>query len=118
MREIVGEYQWGFKLGKSTVDHVFTAKELIEKHYEYNKLLHLFFEYFKQAKDSIKGKSLWKSMDKFGILLKLIRMARACIDGLECKIKFGNQYSRSEFEVRIRGLNRTKTRRCLDINTV
>lgn len=59
--------------GKSTIDHVFTLRQLIEKHYEYNKPLHLLFIDFKQAYDSIKRKPLWKSMDKFGIPSKLVK---------------------------------------------
>jgi hypothetical protein len=57
-KEIVGEYQCGFKPGKSTVDHMFRRRELIEKHYEYNKPLHLLFIDFRQAYDSIKRKTL------------------------------------------------------------
>lgn len=82
MKEIVGEYQCGFKPGKSTVDHVLTLRQLIEKHYEYNKPLNLLFIDFKQAYDSTKRKSLWKSMENFGISSKLVRK------GSKCKIKF------------------------------
>lgn len=40
VKGIVSEYQCGFKTWKSTVDHVFMLRQLIEKHYEYNKPLH------------------------------------------------------------------------------
>jgi len=59
MKEIVGEYQCGLKPGKSTVDHIFTLRQLIEKHNEYNKPLYPLFIDFKQTYDSIKRKSLW-----------------------------------------------------------
>lgn len=35
--EIVGEYQGGFRRGKSTVDQIHIIKQIIEKSYEYNK---------------------------------------------------------------------------------
>lgn len=99
-KEIVGEYQCGFKPGKSTVDHVFTLRQLIEKHYEYNKPLQLLFIDFKQAYDSIKRKLLWKSMEKFGIPLKLVKMVKTCIEESRCKIKFVSNYS-EEFETKV-----------------
>lgn len=57
---IVGEYEYqcGFKPAKSIVVHIFTLRQLIEKHYKYNKPLHLPIIDFKQAYNSIKRKSL------------------------------------------------------------
>jgi len=55
-KDIVGEYQCGFKKGKSTTDHIHT---LMEKYYEYNKDLHIIlFVDFKQAYDSINREQL------------------------------------------------------------
>lgn len=65
-------------------------------HYEYNKPLQLLFIDFKQAYDFIE-----KIMKKFGILSRLVRMVRACIEGSRCKIKFGNSYT-EEFETTVR----------------
>lgn len=46
-KDIIGEYQCGFKKGKSTTDHIHTLRQLIEKYYEYNKELHILFVDFK-----------------------------------------------------------------------
>ena len=35
--EIIGEYQCGFRKGKSTSDNIFTIRQIIEKYYEYDK---------------------------------------------------------------------------------
>lgn len=96
MKEIVGEYQCGFKPGKSTVDYMFTLRQLIEKRYEHNKPLHLLFIHFKQAYNSINKKSLWKSMGKFGIPKSM----KACNEESRYKIKFGNNYL-EEFEATV-----------------
>jgi len=37
--EIVGEYQGGFRRGKSTVDQIHTVKQIMEICYEYNQEL-------------------------------------------------------------------------------
>jgi len=51
--DILTEYQTGFRRGKSTMDHIFTMRQVMEKFYEYNKDLHILFVDFKQAYDSI-----------------------------------------------------------------
>ena len=35
--EIVGEYQCGFRSNRSTVDHIFSIRQILEKKWEYNK---------------------------------------------------------------------------------
>jgi len=52
-KDIIGDYQCGFMRGKSTIDHIFTVKQLVEKHYEFDNDLHLLFIDYKQAYDSI-----------------------------------------------------------------
>jgi len=61
--EIVGEYQGGFRRGKSTVDQIHTVKQIMEKCYEYNQELFMLFVEYKQAYDSIKRESLWRAME-------------------------------------------------------
>jgi len=53
IKDIIGDYQCGFMSGKSTIDHIFTVKQLVEKHYEFDNDLHLLFIDYKQAYDSI-----------------------------------------------------------------
>jgi sorting nexin-29 len=36
MEHIIGEYQAGFRSGKSTTDQIFTAKNLLEKAWQHN----------------------------------------------------------------------------------
>jgi len=51
-RDIIGEYQTGFVRGKSTSNHIFTIKQVLEKYYEYGKDIHMCFIVFRQAYDS------------------------------------------------------------------
>jgi hypothetical protein len=39
-REIIGEYQAGFRTGNSTIDQIFTVKNLLEKAWEHNVKIH------------------------------------------------------------------------------
>ena len=35
--EIIGEYQCAFRGNRSTVDHIFSIRQILEKKWEYNK---------------------------------------------------------------------------------
>jgi hypothetical protein len=59
--EIVGEYQYGFRKRKSTIDHIHTIRHL-----------HLVFKDFKQAYDSNNRDELWKVLRYLGIPQKYI----------------------------------------------
>ncbi|KAJ4437353.1 hypothetical protein ANN_17494 [Periplaneta americana] len=45
--ELLGEYQCGFRQGRSTTDHIFTIKQCLEKISEYNIPIHMLFIDFK-----------------------------------------------------------------------
>ncbi|XP_055389816.1 uncharacterized protein LOC129618826 [Condylostylus longicornis] len=67
--EILGQYQGGFRTGRSTIDQIFIIKQAMEKCYEYNVDLHILFIDFKQAFDSINRKNIPKALvsDVFNI---------------------------------------------------
>ena len=85
---IIGEYQAGFRKGRSTTDQLFTIRQIIENFWEYNKYqVHLFVG-FKQAYDSIHRPSMWSIMREMGIPHKLIRMTQACYRNTKCSIRY------------------------------
>lgn len=51
--DILAKYQTGFRRRKSTTDHIFIIRQLVEKFYKYNKDLHILFVDFKKAYNSI-----------------------------------------------------------------
>jgi hypothetical protein len=53
-KEITGENQCGFRCNKSTTDHIFCIREILEKKWEYNEAVHLLFLDFKKAYDSVR----------------------------------------------------------------
>ncbi|KAL4100839.1 hypothetical protein QTP88_020868 [Uroleucon formosanum] len=64
---IIGRYQCGFIKGKSTIDHIFTLRQTMEKYYEFDMDLYMIFVDYKQAYDSVNRQELWKAMLHFGI---------------------------------------------------
>ncbi|KAL4154352.1 hypothetical protein QTP88_000231 [Uroleucon formosanum] len=97
--EIIGEYQCGFMKGKSTTDHIFTLRQVMEKYYEYDKDLHMIFIDFQQAYDSIIRDRLWSALIHFGIPRKLVKLIKCCNSDTLCKVRFLGETSK-EFEVR------------------
>jgi sorting nexin-29 len=72
LESMIGEYQAGFRRGRSTTDQLFAVKQLLEKFWE-----HQIFVDFKQAYDSIKREKLCAAMQEMGIPNKLIRLVRS-----------------------------------------
>lgn len=72
--DIVEEYQCGFKKGKSTTNHIYTLRKLMEEYYEFNKDLHMLSVNFKRAYDSINFEQLWITLRNFRIPDQLVRL--------------------------------------------
>ena len=47
----IGEYQCGFRRNRSTVDHIFSIRQILEKKWEYNKDVCQLFIDFEKAYD-------------------------------------------------------------------
>ncbi|XP_068236848.1 uncharacterized protein [Palaemon carinicauda] len=69
---IIVEYQCGFRAEQSTIDQIFSLRQVIEKYWEYNKQQTRLVIDFKQAYGSIHRPSMWNIMREFGIPLKLV----------------------------------------------
>jgi len=93
--EIIGDYQSGFRPGRSTIDQIFTIRQIMEKAWEFNISIHQLFVDFKQAYDSIDRKALFEILEEFGIPAKLIRLIKATLTDTKCKILIQNLISDS-----------------------
>jgi len=56
--EIMGDHQCGFRRNRSTTDHIFCIRQILEKKWEHNEAVHQFFIDFKKAYDSVRRKAL------------------------------------------------------------
>ncbi|KAL4123073.1 hypothetical protein QTP88_015305 [Uroleucon formosanum] len=99
VNEIVGEYQSGFRKGKSTLDHIFTLRQIMAKFYEFDKELHLIFIDYKQAYDSINRDKLWEALEVLGIPKKYVSLIKGCNNRTVCRVRFLQEMSET-FEVK------------------
>lgn len=89
----LGDYQCGFRKQRSTVDQIFTIRQLMEKCWEYNKVLHQLFVDFKQAYDNVLRVELWNAMIELGIPNKLVTLTKISMEGSVSAVRIGRKLS-------------------------
>ena len=57
--EIIGDHQCGFRRNRSTTDHIFCIRQILEKKWEYNEAVHQLFIDFEKAYDSVRRAVLY-----------------------------------------------------------
>jgi sorting nexin-29 len=72
VEENLGEYQCGFRKGRSTIEQLSVIGQIIEKKYEYRQNIWQLFIYFKNAYDSVHRESLYNIRDEVGIIRKFL----------------------------------------------
>ena len=93
MESTVGEYQGGFRVGRSTTDQLFSIRQILEKCKEYNVEIHQLFVDFKAAYDSVNRKKLWRVMEEFGVPIKLISLTKLTLDGANSRVRIRSKLS-------------------------
>jgi len=59
VKEIIWDCQCGFRRNRSTIDHIFCIRQILEKKWEYNEPVHHLFIDFKRAYDSVRREVLY-----------------------------------------------------------
>lgn len=94
----VGEYQSGFRSGRSVTDQIFSLKQIQSKCYEYKIPLYTVFIDFKQAYDSIARNELYKAMEDLKVPHKLIRLIRMTMEQTKGSVRINGNVS-DEFKI-------------------
>lgn len=96
--KIIGDYQCGFRRNRSTVDQIFTLKQLMEKRWEYAQSIHSLFVDFAKAYDSIDRPTLYRILTRFKIPQKLVRMVEVATRESRMTVRVGASLT-DEFDV-------------------
>ncbi|XP_072018595.1 uncharacterized protein [Amphiura filiformis] len=75
--EILSESQAGFRPGRSTVDQLFTLRQITEKYTEIDKALYLCYIDYQKAFDTVWQDGLWAAMKHLGYPDKIVRLLQA-----------------------------------------
>ena len=92
-KTLIGPYQCGFRPGKSTIDQIFTLRQILEKTHENQIDTHHLFVDYKAAFDSPIRDCLYATMSEFGIPAKLTRLCRMTLSNTCSSVKVGNDLS-------------------------
>jgi hypothetical protein len=87
-KEIIGDHQCGFRRNRSTIDHIFFNRQILEKKWEYNEVHQLFID-FKKAYDSVRREDLYKIFIEFGIPRKLVRLIKMSLTETNSRVQVG-----------------------------
>jgi len=91
--KIIGDHQCGFRRNKSTIDHIFCIRQIIEKKWEYNEEVHQLFIDFKKAYDSVRREVLYKVLNVFGIPRKLVSLVKMSLTETYSRVQIGKNVS-------------------------
>jgi hypothetical protein len=72
--EILSEAQAGFRANRSTIDQIFTLRQIAEKYDEFGKDLYVCYIDFRKAFDSVWRRGLWRVMRHYGYPEKIVRL--------------------------------------------
>lgn len=77
----IDELQFGFQPVRKTTNAIFILRQINQKHFAKNKLLHFAFVDLKKTFDRVSRKILWQAMWKPGIEERLFRLVQAMYSG-------------------------------------
>jgi len=83
------DHQCGFRRNKSTINHTFCIRQILEKKWEYNEEVHQLFIDFKKAYDSVRREVLYKILIEFGIPRKLVRSVKMSLTETYSRVRVG-----------------------------
>jgi hypothetical protein len=75
------------------MDQIFYIRQILEKKWEYNGMVHQLFIDFKKAYDSINREVLYNILLEFGIPKKLVRLIKMCLNETYSKVCIGKLLS-------------------------
>jgi hypothetical protein len=78
--EIIGHHQCGFQRNRSTTDHIFCIRQILEKNWDYSASIYQLFTDFKEAYDSVRREVLYSTLIRFGVPMKLLKLIKICLN--------------------------------------
>ena len=91
--EILSEEQAGFRADRSTIDQIFTLRQLAEKYTEMNRGLYVGYIDFRKAFDSVWREGLWRVMRSLGFEEKIVRVLESMYQGTFSAVRAGRNLS-------------------------
>jgi sorting nexin-29 len=89
----ISDYQCSYHQEWSTIDHIFTVHQILEKCSKHNKDTHHLFIDFKATYESVDRRLLYAATEELNIPQKLIALVKATMNNTQCRVKMHNRFS-------------------------
>ena len=83
----IGEEQFSFMPGRGTADAIFSARQVIDKHREMHKELHLVCIDHEKAYDRVPRQEVWRCLREQGVPEKYVRLVKDVYDDARTQVK-------------------------------
>ena len=83
----IGEEQFGFMPGRSTTDAVFALRQILEKHRERRRGMHVIFIDLEKAYDRVPRQEVWRCMREKGVPEKYVRLVMDMYEGARTQVR-------------------------------
>jgi hypothetical protein len=93
INEITMDRQCGFQNNRSTTDHIFCIRQILEKKWEYNGRVHKLFVDFNKAYGSVRREVLYNILIEFRVTMKLVRLIKLRLNEPDSKVYIGKNVS-------------------------
>jgi len=91
--EIPGDHQCGFLRNRSTTDHIYCIRQILEKKWEYKDSVHQIFIDFRKAYDSVRREVLYNILIEFGTSMTLVRLIKMCLNETYSRVRVDENLS-------------------------
>ena len=91
--EVIGDHQSGFRRNRSTANHIFCTRQILQKKWEYNEAVHQLFIELKKAYDSVRREVLYNILIEYGVPKKLVRLVKMCLTEMCSRVRVGKNVS-------------------------
>jgi len=93
VEDVFGDHRCGFLRNRSTTDHIFCIRQILEKKWEYNEAVHQFFIDFKKAYDSVRWEVFYNILIEFGVPKELVSLIKMCLTETYRRVRVGKNLS-------------------------
>jgi endonuclease/exonuclease/phosphatase family metal-dependent hydrolase len=90
----IGDYQAGFRANRSTIDHIHTLRQIMEKSHEYKIELNELFIDFRQAFDTVQRNGMIETLKLMEIPNKLVRLIKMTMENTRATVE--TEHGRTE----------------------
>jgi len=91
--EIIWDHQCGFRHNRSTADHIYYIRQILQKNGNTMKQCIGSFVDSRKAYDSVRREVLYYILIEFGIPMKLVRLIKMCLTERYSTVRVGKSFS-------------------------